>query len=236
MKDARDDLQAVLDAVVDLLQQHLLLPGAPFELAIGAFELATLVQIAQLLQLSEEPHAHVASRRLRIVEQQPSELLVQPQHGLDVVLELKLRMEQGPVMGRSDERQEAHQHLEVFAAEGLPQRSPGPLGTGRLDEDDRRRGEDPVLELAVGLGPRGGHRRAFQAIEDDIELAPPWRKGLQQPDRLRDRLRPRRRVTGGVAVPQQEGAMPGDAIAHPAKAGQVDEQPSLNSDGIGVSK
>ena len=67
----------LLDAVVDLLQQHLLLSGAPFELPIGAFELAPLIQIAQLLQLSEEPHAHVASRRLRVVEQQPRGLLVQ---------------------------------------------------------------------------------------------------------------------------------------------------------------
>ena len=91
------------------------------------------------------------------------------------------------------------------------------LGSGRLDENDRRRGEDPILELAIRLGPRAGHRHAFQAIQHDIELAPPRREGFQQPDRLRDRLRTRRRVTGGVAVPQQEGAMPGNAVAHPQK-------------------
>ena len=72
VKDAGDNLQAVLDAVVDLLQQQLLLLGPPLELAVGALEFAPLIQIAQLLQLSEQPRAHLAPRRLRVVEQRPA--------------------------------------------------------------------------------------------------------------------------------------------------------------------
>ena len=46
--------------MVDLLQQQLLLLGPPLKLAVGALEFAPLIQIAQLLQLSEQPRAHLA--------------------------------------------------------------------------------------------------------------------------------------------------------------------------------
>ena len=79
LQDARDDLQAVLDAVVDLLQQELLLLHERLQRALGLLELAPLIQLAKFGKLREEPHAHLTPRRLRVLQQQSRQLLVDPQ-------------------------------------------------------------------------------------------------------------------------------------------------------------
>ena len=48
MEDARNDLEAVLNAVINLLEQEFLLLNQRFECAFGFLQLMPLVQLAKL--------------------------------------------------------------------------------------------------------------------------------------------------------------------------------------------
>ena len=72
IKDARDDLQAVFDAVVNLLQQELLLLHLRLERLLGLFKLAALVEVAKFFELGKQTGAHVTASGFRILQQQPA--------------------------------------------------------------------------------------------------------------------------------------------------------------------
>src|SRR4029450_3667149 len=66
MENAGNDLQAVLDPMVNFLEQQFLELDLGFKLPFGLLKLAALMQFAQPLKLLEEPRTHVATGRLRI--------------------------------------------------------------------------------------------------------------------------------------------------------------------------
>ena len=126
-KDARDDLQAVLDAVVNLLQQEFLLLHLRLERSFGLFELAAFVEVAKFLELGEQTCAHVTASGFRILQQHTRELLVDAEEFARVFFEKEFRMKHRPVMGGADEGEQAQQVLVAIAAQSLIQGASGAL-------------------------------------------------------------------------------------------------------------
>ena len=173
MEEAGDDLKAILDPMVCLLQQDLLLLDLSLQRALGLFELAALVQSAQVFQFGKQPGAHVAPRRLRVLKQQPREFLVRAEQLTDIVFVGEVRVEHGPVMGCPDEGEQAHQMFEALAAERMAERLPRAIGSRRLDEDERGGAEQLVFERGFRRGPLRAGRTGFEMTEDRVDVPAP---------------------------------------------------------------
>ena len=171
LQDARDDLQAVLDAVIDLLEQEVLLLDLRFERPFGFLQLMPLVQFAKLGQLLEKTDTHVAAGRLLVLQEQSRQLLIDLQEVAHIILEGQLGMQHGPVVSCAYEGQQAHQVLEPIAAEGLMQRAPGAICTSRLHEQQSGGGDEPILSLGVRRWPLHECGKRFKTSYDHVVVA-----------------------------------------------------------------
>ena len=117
VKNARNDLQAVFDAVVDLLEQEVLLPNLRLKYSLGFLKLMLLIQFPQLRKLHKESRTHVATSSLRVLQKQPRQLLVNSQEFTCVFFKSQFGMEHGPIVGSADEGEQPQQMFKTIATE-----------------------------------------------------------------------------------------------------------------------
>ncbi len=92
MQKAGHDLQAVLDAVVDLLHQQVFLPSNFLKCTFCLLELLSLVKIAQRLKFLEQSRSHLAMARFRILQQHSGEFFMLAQKLFHVIFKGKFRV------------------------------------------------------------------------------------------------------------------------------------------------
>ena len=132
-----------------------------------AFQLPTLVQLAQARQLSKQALTHLAPISLGIFEEQSREFLVFAQQLRHVLFGADFRVQHRPVVGGANEGKAASEELVAPGAKDMEQGSPGFLAACRLREHHCGASEDRILEVgsfrqamrrARRLAHRGGHR------------------------------------------------------------------------------
>src|SRR5580693_869698 len=144
---------------------------------------------------------------------------------LDVIFKLDFGMHSGPIMRGADEGQEKQSVLETDGAEQPIERVERFGSVGRLQENVAGEGEKSEFHLRVGRRNFGKRRGSGGTVgEYRFKFGAARKRAAQQFHHGFDAFGTGGFIAGRMAESNQETGVAGDAVAHCAETGKMNEK------------